>query len=67
MEGVNSKIFNNSMIYRKSQDVWKRKELLVNGEEQCSITIRDITQEIKTTIELGGHYPNINSFFLHRK
>ncbi len=28
------------------------KEILINGEEQCSI--RDITQEIKTTLELGG-------------
>ncbi|CAG8593177.1 15293_t:CDS:2 [Funneliformis caledonium] len=28
------------------------KEILVNGEEQCSV--RDITQEIKTTLELGG-------------
>ncbi|RIA96099.1 hypothetical protein C1645_815785 [Glomus cerebriforme] len=28
------------------------KEVLVNGEEQCSV--RDIAQEIKTTLELGG-------------
>jgi hypothetical protein len=28
------------------------KEVLVNGEEQCSVS--DITQEIKTTLELGG-------------
>ncbi|CAG8577517.1 14780_t:CDS:2 [Acaulospora morrowiae] len=41
------------------------KEILINGEEQCSI--RDISQEVKTTLELGGRTgldPNLRVGFL---
>ncbi|CAG8527077.1 2201_t:CDS:2 [Ambispora leptoticha] len=41
------------------------KKILVNGEEQCSIL--DVMQEVKITMELGGHskfHPEIRAGFL---